>query len=86
MFAVVIEASAIVAFAEIVKYPAVNAFAVTSLVAVKLFAVALPVILTEPNVVLPPDAVDVNDSHARAFVSPSVGQTFNVVLDVSYQI
>ena len=29
----------------------------------------------EPKVVVPPDAVEVNDNHANEFDSPSVGQT-----------
>ena len=54
--------------------------------AVKLFAVALPVILTAPNVVFPPELVEVRASHANAFDSPSVGHTFNVAVEESYQI
>ena len=53
----------------------------TSLVAVKLFELALPVTLTEPNVVFPPEVVEVNDDQFAEFDSPSVGHTFNIAGD-----
>ena len=75
ILAVVILASAIFAFAEIVRYPAENALAVAVLVTVRLLEEILPVTVTAPNVVLPPLAVAVKASQANAFASPSVGQT-----------
>ena len=50
-----------------------------------LFARILPETVMAPKVVEPPDAVEVSDNQANAFDSPSVGQTYSVLLLVLYQ-
>jgi hypothetical protein len=49
-----------------------------------LLACKFPVTVTEPNVVVPPELVDVSVNQAAALVSPSVGQTFKELEFVSY--
>ena len=78
MIAVVILPVAILALPLTLIFVKTPDAAVTTLLAVKLFAVRLPVTVTEPNVAAPPLVVLVNANQAEAFASPSVGQTYNV--------
>jgi hypothetical protein len=73
------------AFEVIDKKLAAIKLAVTSFVADKLFDARLPVTVTAPKLVFPPELVAVSASHARALDSPSVGHTYNVLSLVLYQ-
>ena len=78
IFAVVILALAIVAFADTVKNAVVVEFADRFPTADRFPAARLPVTLTAPNVVVPPELVADSDNQARAFDVPSAGQIYIV--------
>jgi len=84
-FALAIEAFEMLALALIVIKFVVTRLADTLLVAAKLLHDIFPVTLTFPNVVVPPDDVEVSDNQFDAEVVPSAGQTYNVLLLVLNQ-
>ena len=84
-FALAIEAFAMLALALTVRKFVVTRFALTLLDADTLLADKFPVTVTAPNVVVPPDEVEVSDNQFDAEVVPSAGQTYNVLLFVLNQ-
>jgi hypothetical protein len=83
--ALVIFALAMLAFEVIDKKLADITLDVISFTADKLFDERLPVTVTAPKLVLPPELVAVSANQASAFDSPSVGHTYNVLSLVLYQ-
>jgi hypothetical protein len=79
MFALAATTFPKLALALTVRKFVVTRFAVTLLDAVMLLADKFPVTVTAPNVVVPPDDVEVSDNQFDAEVVLAAGQTYNVL-------